>query len=61
MYVSSFSSYSSLISPTISSRMSSMVTMPEVPPYSSTTIARCTFFCWNSSMRSLIRLFSGTK
>ena len=34
-------SYSSVISPTISSRMSSMVTRPAVPPYSSTTIAMC--------------------
>ena len=34
-------SYSSVISPTISSRMSSIVTSPAVPPYSSTTIARC--------------------
>src|SRR5260370_34192517 len=33
-------SYSSAISPTISSRMSSMVTSPAVPPYSSITIAR---------------------
>ena len=32
-------SYSSVISPTISSRMSSMVTRPAVPPYSSTTTA----------------------
>ena len=35
----SSASYSSVISPTISSRMSSMVTTPAVPPYSSTTIA----------------------
>ncbi len=32
-------SYSSVISPTISSRMSSIVTMPAVPPYSSMTTA----------------------
>src|SRR5215831_15188776 len=32
-------SYSSLISPTISSRRSSTVTRPAVPPYSSTTMA----------------------
>jgi len=32
-------SYSSVISPTISSRMSSMVSRPAVPPYSSTAIA----------------------
>src|SRR5688572_18067 len=37
----SSTSYSSRISPTISSRMSSMVTSPAVPPYSSTTIAMC--------------------
>ena len=35
----SSSSYSSEISPTISSRISSIVTIPEVPPNSSTTIA----------------------
>jgi hypothetical protein len=34
-------SYSSRISPTISSSRSSSVTRPAVPPYSSTTIASC--------------------
>ncbi len=34
-------SYSSRMSPTTSSTRSSSVTMPAVPPYSSTTIARC--------------------
>ena len=34
-------SYSSVISPTISSSRSSMVTRPAVPPYSSTTTAMC--------------------
>ncbi len=34
-------SYSSRISPTISSSMSSIVTSPAVPPYSSTTMAIC--------------------
>ena len=34
-------SYSSVMSPTSSSTRSSMVTMPAVPPYSSSTIARC--------------------
>ena len=35
----SSTSYSSRISPTISSRMSSIVTRPAVPPYSSLTMA----------------------
>ena len=35
------SSYSSRMSPTSSSTRSSRVTIPAVPPYSSTTIARC--------------------
>ena len=37
-----------------------MVTMPEVPPYSSTTMAICTFFCWNWRNRSRQRVLSGT-
>src|SRR5206468_2496024 len=54
-------SCSSRISPTISSRMSSRVISPEVPPNSSTTIARWAGPRWNS--RSwLSRVFvSGTK
>ena len=39
----SISSYSSVMSPTISSTMSSRVTIPAVPPYSSRTMARCEF------------------
>src|SRR5438093_229237 len=39
--VSLSTSYSSRISPTISSSRSSTVTSPAVPPYSSTTIASC--------------------
>ena len=38
---SSISSLSSQISPTISSRTSSIVTIPRVPLYSSVTMARC--------------------
>ena len=37
------SSYSSRISPTISSSRSSIVTRPAVPPYSSSTTAMCSF------------------
>ena len=40
----SSSSNSSFMSPTISSMMSSNVTIPDVPPYSSTTTAKCIFF-----------------
>src|SRR5260370_890490 len=40
---SSAESYSSRISPTISSSRSSSVTRPAVPPYSSTTICKWTF------------------
>ena len=41
MISSSYTSYSSRILPTISSSISSIVTSPEVCPYSSTTIAMC--------------------
>ena len=41
---STTSSCSSQISPTSSSRMSSMVSRPSVPPYSSTTMAIWVFF-----------------
>ena len=53
-------SYSSAISPTISSRMSSIVTRPAVPPYSSMTIAtwiRMLCICRSSSSTGLL---SGT-
>ena len=55
------SSYSSVISPTISSRMSSMVTIPAVPPNSSTTIARCTRLACISCSSSSTGLESGQK
>ena len=57
----SSSSYSSWISPTISSRRSSIVTRPAVPPYSSSTIARWTLRRWNSWSRSSTLIDSGTK
>ena len=53
-------SYSSAISPTISSRMSSIVTRPAVPPYSSMAIAtwiRCVCICRSNSSTGLL---SGT-
>ena len=53
------SSYSSVISPTISSRMSSMVTIPAVPPNSSTTITRCTRLSCISFSSSSTGLESG--
>ena len=53
-------SYSSRISPTISSSRSSMVTSPAVPPYSSTTIAICVCCRWNCFSSSGTRLLSGT-
>lgn len=57
---SPLSSYSSRMSPTSSSTRSSSVTMPSVPPYSSTTMARW----WPSSRISAsvasTRLLAGT-
>src|SRR6185295_8578744 len=53
-------SYSSLISPTISSTMSSTVTRPAVPPYSSITTANVLRPAWNSFSRSAIFFVSGT-
>ena len=53
-------SYSSAISPTISSRASSRVTSPATPPYSSTTMARCTDCCCISRSRESTRWVSGT-
>ena len=52
-------SYSSAISPTISSRMSSMVTRPAVPPYSSMTTAKWNWPRCISRSRSSIGLLSG--
>ena len=49
LYILSVSlSYSSYISPTISSKISSIVTIPAVPPYSSKTIAICFLLFLNS-------------
>ena len=56
----SSSSYSSWISPTISSSRSSIVTRPAVPPYSSSTMARWTLRRWNSWSRSSMDIDSGT-
>ena len=53
-------SYSSVISPTISSRMSSMVTRPAVPPYSSMTIAMWVRVACISRSSSSTGLDSGT-
>ncbi|ARZ70212.1 hypothetical protein SMD11_4615 [Streptomyces albireticuli] len=50
-----------MISPTISSRMSSIVTMPAVPPYSSMTTAQWVRCCCISRSRSPAFLVSGTK
>ena len=54
-------SYSSAISPTISSMMSSIVTRPAVPPYSSTTTAKWLWSRCISRSRSSTGLLSGTK
>src|SRR5438876_3739701 len=54
-------SYSSSISPTICSSTSSMVTRPETPPYSSTTIAMWLRLARKSRSSTLSRLDSGTK
>ncbi len=54
-------SYSSAISPTISSRMSSIVTSPAVPPYSSITMAAWVRCACISLSRSSTGLLSGTK
>src|SRR5262249_3302820 len=55
------SSYSSALSPTSSSSRSSSATSPAVPPYSSTTMAMCSFLAWNSCSSASARLDSGTK
>src|SRR5690625_3042427 len=57
---SSLTSYSSSISPTISSTMSSIVTMPAVPPYSSTTTATWVLRACISWSRPSTSLVSGT-
>ena len=54
-------SYSSVISPTISSSRSSMVTSPAVPPYSSTTIAKWVRRACMSRSSSSAGFESGTK
>ena len=54
-------SYSSAISPTISSRASSIVTRPAVPPYSSTAMAICTRADCISRSKESTGLLSGTK
>jgi len=54
-------SYSSAISPTISSRMSSIVTRPAVPPYSSMTTARWMCSACMSRRSSSAGLLSGTQ
>ena len=56
---STTSSCSSQISPTSSSRMSSIVTMPTTPPYSSITTAMW-FFVRCSSFNSTASLVEGT-
>src|SRR5699024_3418372 len=53
-------SYSSVISPTISSTMSSKVTRPAVPPYSSMAIATWLRCCCISRNSSSMGLLSGT-
>ena len=57
----SSTSYSSVISPTISSSRSSIVTSPAVPPYSSMTIAMWNFSVCISRSSSATRFDSGTK
>ena len=54
-------SYSSAISPTISSSRSSRVTSPDVPPYSSITIAMWNCLVRISRSSSATRFCSGTK
>ena len=54
-------SYSSAISPTISSNTSSMVTSPAIPPYSSTSRAMWLRSCCISRSSSSSGLESGTK
>ena len=55
------SSCSSMISPTISSIISSTVIIPAVPPYSSVTMARWVFLSFKSCNSSLIFCVPGTK
>ena len=62
MMLSSLSSksYSSSMSPTICSSTSSIVTRPDTPPYSSTTIAMWLRLARNSRSSTLRRFDSGT-
>ncbi len=62
MMLSSLSSksYSSSMSPTICSSTSSIVTRPDTPPYSSTTIAMWLRFARNSRSSTFRRFDSGT-
>ncbi len=57
---SSSLSYSSTISPTISSSTSSIVAMPARAPYSSTTTARCTCSACSSRSNPSTLASSGT-
>ena len=57
----SSTSNSSVISPTISSSRSSIVTRPDTPPYSSTTMAMWRWVSWNSVSSSSSVLYSGMK
>ena len=52
---------SSQISPTISSKISSSVTMPAVPPNSSTTTAICSLLCWSLLEQCAYLLFFGAE
>ncbi len=55
----SSTSYSSPMSPTICSSTSSIVSRPETPPYSSTTMAMWLWLTRNSLSSTLSRLLSG--
>ena len=57
---SSSTSCSSSISPTSSSRISSIVIKPEIEPYSSITTAKCRLSCLNSSRSESAFFDSGT-
>ena len=63
MMLSSLSSksYSSSMSPTICSSTSSMVTSPDTPPYSSTTMAMWLRLARKSRSSTFSRFDSGTK
>src|SRR3989338_2256288 len=59
--VGSTRSVSSMISPTISSKTSSMVIRPVIEPCSFTTIAMCSLLFWNNLKRESSFFASGTK